>query len=292
MDAIKGGNLKRSIVVVIGCCAVVVACAGTTESHYRWTTFVQTEGQPEPVPAEWVATPEGKFAHSIKIPNPVPRDSGYKPWMSSEAYFKHLCENEAGEFIFKTVDNVEGFYFMRPPKRPTDRELMDRYALEAPEIESLFQAISPTFQERAHLFVSPPRRLFRFVELPDPEKRFGERFLRAYGYRANRTPMKADGSPWLQSRYGLIWRGIKRPHDRESYIGGGEWIIVDLKTNETLAVRRNYGRTGFTRNTPEGIWWLNAVGCPVFKEPKTLAGVRHQIYEFVAKVIRPVSGEQ
>src|SRR5215510_13873626 len=90
---------------------------------YKWTKFVQVDGQPEPVPEQWVSTSEGKFAHSIKIPNPVPKDSGYRSGMSSEEYFKHLCEKEAGEFIFKTVDNVDGFYFMRPPKWPTDQQL-------------------------------------------------------------------------------------------------------------------------------------------------------------------------
>src|SRR6476661_314938 len=29
-------------------------------------------------PADPLATEEGRFAHSIKIPNPVPEDSGYK----------------------------------------------------------------------------------------------------------------------------------------------------------------------------------------------------------------------
>ena len=32
-------------------------------------------------PADPLATEEGRFAHSIKIPNPVPEDSGYKPDM-------------------------------------------------------------------------------------------------------------------------------------------------------------------------------------------------------------------
>ncbi len=54
-------------------------------------------------PADPLATEEGRFAHSIQIPNPVPEDSGYKPGMPSEQYFDHLCKTEAGEFIYKTV---------------------------------------------------------------------------------------------------------------------------------------------------------------------------------------------
>ena len=41
-------------------------------------------------PADPLATEEGRLAHSIKIPNPVPEDSGYKPGMMPEEYFDHL----------------------------------------------------------------------------------------------------------------------------------------------------------------------------------------------------------
>ena len=71
-------------------------------------------------PADPLATEEGRFAHSIKIPNPVPLDSGYKPGMTSQEYFDHLCKTEAGEFIYKTVENVEGIYMMRPREQATD----------------------------------------------------------------------------------------------------------------------------------------------------------------------------
>src|SRR5262245_29955755 len=46
-------------------------------------------------PADPMATEEGRFAHSVKIPNPVPEDSGYKPGMTPEEYFAHLCKAEA-----------------------------------------------------------------------------------------------------------------------------------------------------------------------------------------------------
>jgi hypothetical protein len=85
-------------------------------------------------PADPLSTEEGRFAHAIKIPNPVPADSGYKPGMTPEQYFAHLCKTEAGEFIYKTVENVEGLYMMRPRKEATDYELEHLYALEDPYI--------------------------------------------------------------------------------------------------------------------------------------------------------------
>jgi hypothetical protein len=83
-------------------------------------------------PADPLATEEGRFAHSIKIPNPVPEDSGYKPGMTPEQYFGHLCKTEAGEFIFKTVEDVEGIMQMRPRAEATDDMLHHLYALEDP----------------------------------------------------------------------------------------------------------------------------------------------------------------
>ena len=83
-------------------------------------------------PADPLITEEGRFAHSIKIPNPVPEDSGYKQVMISQEYFGHVCETEAGEFIYKTVENVEGLYMMRPRKEATDDELSHLYAVEDP----------------------------------------------------------------------------------------------------------------------------------------------------------------
>lgn len=68
-------------------------------------------------PADPLATEDGRFAHSIEIPNPLPADSGYKPGMTPQEYFDHLCKTEAGEFIYKTVENVEGLYMMRPRKK-------------------------------------------------------------------------------------------------------------------------------------------------------------------------------
>lgn len=250
-----------------------------------WTKFVQVEGQPEPVPEQWVSTPEGRFAHSIRIPNPVPKDSGYRRGMSSEEYFRHLCQTEAGEFIFKTVENVEGFYFMRPPKAPTDDDLKDRYRLEAPEIERTFQLLRESPTERAQSFVNPPWAIYRYVEEPQSDRGAAHAFVRASGHRQRVTPMNVDAVPSIVSQYGLIWRGLRRTADRDLAIAGSEWIVVDLATRQVLAIQREFARTGRTRNAPEGIWWLNAINCPNSTSKNIFLS---RVYKFVAKVLRPI----
>lgn len=252
-----------------------------------WKEFVSVAGQPEPVPAQWVSTPEGKLAHSIVIPNPVPKGSGYRWWMSSERYFEHLCRTEAGEFIFKTVDNVEGFYFARPPKRPTDSQLMARYKLEAPGIERTFQLMPNTPEARAKIFVGPPYNRFRYVE--ENDKKLGlaaVQYVKSSGFQGGVSPMKAKISDKLSSSYSLAWRGIRRDKDRELGIAGGEWLVIDLRTQSVLGVMRDYVLTGNARGTTEGIWWLSAVSCPVFAARYSHIS-SERIYDFASNVLRP-----
>jgi len=264
---------------------------------YHWTQFVHVEGQPEPVPVEWVATPEGKFAHSIKIPNPVPKDSGYRKGMTSEQYFEHLCKTEAGEFIYKTVDNVEGFYFMRPPNRPTDDDLKDRYKLEDPYTERFYQLRADKLPDRPAQFINPPFNLYKYVEEPRRnvswQAHLTTPYIRAQGYEFDSkawkviSEMKVEGIDSPTSRYGYIWRGLKRKQDREHAIAGSELIVLDLRNKEVMALLRNYAISPRVRNTPDGIWWLNALSCPQF--PRTYQdNLGQQIYQFVSKVLKPV----
>jgi hypothetical protein len=252
----------------------LAACQSPPPSPYRWTEFVSTRGHANPIPKPWVATPEGRFAHDLVIPNPVPVDSGYKPGMNADDYFRLLCEKEAGDFVFRAVENVEGLYFARPPKVPSDQDLMDRWKLENPRMEGKFQLGGSAPQDRAIIFVSPPVANYQFYEEPNLAPNATSPYWRLSGYRS-RQNYRENGvwqhipeSPWiiepitvLKARYGLTWRGIHRPHDRENGIAGGEIIAYDIQSNEILAVFRNYAYTGRMKNTPDGAWWLSAGGC-------------------------------
>jgi hypothetical protein len=279
--------MRLALLLFIALFTAVGAAQTPKPSTYRWTQFVQVEGQPEPVPAEWVSTPEGKFAHSIKIPNPVPQDSGYRLGLTSEQYFEHLCNTQAGEFIYKRVEGVEGFYFMRPPTKPTDKDLMDRYKLEAPDIESPYQLRRATPEERALTFINPPWSVYSYVEEPDIGNTGSGRYFRIFGYSQDVSPMQRRSSDELQSHYGLTWRGIRREGDRELNTSGGEWILINLNTKEVMAVFRDFVRSGLTRNTPDRLYWVTAGQCPRFKPTKSDAGNHQRLYRFVSEVLKP-----
>lgn len=284
LDSARRFSAIRTAALVV-CLFASMACAAQVKKPHQWTQFVHVEGQPEPVPVEWISTVEGKLAHSIKIPNPVARNTGYRRGMSAKDYFEHLCKQDAGEFVFKTVERVEGFAFIRPSKKPTDSELVDRFRLEAPNIERMFQLYGSTTADRSTIFVVPGVRLYRYIEESDPERRG---FEVAFGYETGSVrPKRSEYLQNRKSRYGLTWRGIKRQNDRENAIAGDEWIVIDLTTNEVLGVFRNYVRTGEARNSREGIWWLNAIQCPSSRNLVSAGHLGQQLYAFVEKVLRP-----
>ena len=234
-------------------------------------------------PADPLATEEGRFAHSIKIPNPVPADSGYRPGMTPEQYFDHLCKTEAGEFIYKTVENVEGIYMMRPRKEATDYELEHLYALEDPYGD--VAEGGGAGQKSVGVFLGPSR--YQYVEMPDVvnrDSRLKATLLRRYAGEEEKkkqkvtTELRTD----VQSRYGYTWRGLSRPHDRELGIAGGELIILDRDRDEILAVWRGFIRSSNIKNLT-GIWWLRGQMCPLGKPGRPdLYG-----FDFVMEVLRP-----
>lgn len=261
---------------------------GVPPPKHKWTKFVTVAGQPEPIPAEWVATPEGQFAHSIVIPNPVPKDSGYHWWWSAKKYFLHLCEKEAGEFVFKTVENVEGFLFMRPPKQPTDFDLKDRYKLEAPAFEARYQLREESVVGRAAQFVSPPFRQFQFYEEPAAHQAGSARAYVVASEYEDKPPYfrSVKINEAVTSRYAVTWRGLRRSHDRESGIDGVEVIVFDVTAGTVLGVMRAFSSSGRTPQTPDGIWWLNAAICPAFYKTYRRPDMQ-QMYGFVSKVLQP-----
>ena len=89
----------------------------------------------------------------------------------------------------------------------------------------------------------------------------------------------------LSSRYGVTWRGINRPHDRELGIAGGEMIVLDLQGNEVLAVRRGFIRSGGVKNLT-GIWWLTGHVCPKY-EGKAFSKDGNFAYWFISKTLKP-----
>ncbi|MFS2036842.1 hypothetical protein ACEN8I_22660 [Polaromonas sp. CT11-55] len=290
-------KIKKAIV-----CAVLTAAIGANAADpyvpVKWTKFVKVEGQTEPVPEQWLQDAEARIAYSLRLPDvmpkPVPYDFSQPIWerwwinaqqKASIRYFNHLCSTEAGEWIVKKVENVEGFYFARPQGAPTSDTLTDPYGPEMPWIQRAYVLTGDSLKWQGAWFIQPPLYNYRFVEQPrrsvDWQKGITEPHVRLFGYTRepalepngklssiwkDKTPMQVVDIPILTARYGYTWRGVKRPQDREHGIAGGELIIYDLQTKEVLAVRRQFLIASHNPRGEGKAMWEVAARCPQLRE--------------------------
>jgi hypothetical protein len=267
------------------------------------------------IPSNPVEKAAYDYAHSLKLPDSVPQEAPYFPfWWArivalipgapsvDEAYFRHLCEHEAGDYVFKRVENVEGVFQLRPREviygMPID---YDRYRLEEPTGVGAGDDDSFAWGRIAS-FVQPMGGLYEFLELPSLEHEGAVvRYVRGRndnppdGYRngvqayskeydLHRIPFVVvrEEDRQRRARYGFTWRGIKRANDRRYSIGAGEYLIVDLDTNEVLAVKRAFKISGKVKDTKSGIWWGNALWCK---------GKEWEYRYLVREVLKPVRSQ-
>lgn len=118
------------------------------------------------------------------------------------------------------------------------------------------------------------------IEFPDGKK------LKKWEY-----PRLEERTDILKSRYGIFWRGITRPHDREMGIGGGEVYVVNLRTNEVLGMQRHFMMgapvpSGRLNGQDANFFWRSMLGCPNPKDPTLLQVIIHR---FINKVLVPVN---
>jgi len=235
-------------------------------------------------------------APPIKWPEP-PTPSVYRDEMSSEEYFEALCKSEAGKFVYRTVDNVEGVYQVRPRIEATDFVLQDRYVMENPYHYALAESWS-----MGAAYIGPNKKdnswkyLFWESSLYEPDERWSEKyvhhsmlvkpsseakFIRYEGHEDGETKnIRKSYAQSLESQYGYVWRGISRPYDRVYGIAGGELAVVDLKSNEILGLWRGFLRSGTSRS--DRVWWLAAHACP------NIAGYSADYSEFIMTILKPV----
>jgi hypothetical protein len=160
------------------------------------------------------------------------------------------------------VKNVEGFAYLRVVQGTNEQELRDRWRAEAPRLQSDYAWRHYPLTEAVG-YVNPPLGTYLYVEYPSAEK--SGAFLRLSGYVSRKSPFQVTQVEAPTSRYGVTWRRIHRPRDREFLISGYEWIVLDRSNDEVLAVFRDFAITGFTSNEKGGIFWLNAMRCPMRK---------------------------
>lgn len=238
--------------------------------------------------ADPLATEEGRFAYSIKLPAPHDKlKTEYSKWMTAGMYFKELCEKDAGEWVFKTVEGVEGVFQGRIYQPFNDSSLVFQMK-EANEI------LERNMEDR---LIQPYHGRFNFMERPRDKDETGKPYVRFFrgaevlghykiGTQKNKRPIyvpyivNKEQADTLNSRYGYTWRQISTGDMLENGITGGETIIYDRTNNEVLAFRRFFARY-WPRSDSKGSRLTNGEGC----QPRFTGAP----FQFIQKVLVPIN---
>ncbi len=222
-----------------------------------------------------------------------PRRAEYRPGMSAEAYFDELCEREAGKFIFRTAVDVHGVYQIRPLEIASEIAQNDRYVIENPYHHTTLRDPFGATLIRSNRYLYwessidepylnwDPIRKSRWHRSLFAEPGAGARFVKYLkGRDAGLRQITKQYGASITSKYGFIWRGIRRPHDRKYRIAGGELAVVELETSQVLAVWRGFSFANYENENKT--WWPNAIGCPDRRELHD-----DGYFNFLAQVIKP-----
>lgn len=198
---------------------------------------------------------------------------------AGDLYFDYLCKHEAGEFIYRTVDNVEGILQMRP--RDGSKDYFDRMAAgdipEDPWGHTNAEARFPwTFLGAYDFFetkqTAVPSRV-AMSRMFHPSMKMSadasQTIARFYGYNGqDLVTFRKQFSQIPQSRYGYTWRENQTRLDQWFNIFPGEINVVDLQNQTTLAVMRGFYRSRPVETCPPG---------------------KHELFvlRFIEKVLRP-----
>ncbi len=229
-------------------------------------------------PDDSLATAEGRHAHSLKLPAPhdEPKDV-WRAGMTGEEYFQALCEAEAGEWVFRTVEGVEEVAVLRPAPA---------LAIETPrELEIMEAPYEIQMMKHIHHEFLPPKGKYGILETFD-EALKPVRIQSKGDYKLGRVMTDANfrivPSSVIKARYGITWRGISRQQDRENGIIGGELIVLDIASNAVMAFKRTFSIGYFDPRYPDSrmLWWKH---CKVGGG----TGAEGRAYRFVKRALVP-----
>jgi hypothetical protein len=205
-------------------------------------------------------------------------------------YFINKCEAEAGEFIYRTVDDVEGLYQMRlrDPRDYFDRMRYgdipeDPYGHTNLEAQRPWNLFIRNPKERYQFFETKKEPIMRGYELNIEHLKFSEKPLFIGGeywrYELTDEPYfngrvyiytKAAQADTLKSKYGFTWKEVRDEKDKKYGVFSGEIYVIELKTKEILAVKKGFVFLGSKHSD----------SCPKGKDD-------YFVYNFISRVLIP-----
>jgi hypothetical protein len=159
------------------------------------------------------------------------------------AHFAKRCKENAGEKIYKTAENVDGIFIMKPRPKATYEQLRDQYWMGDPYgyegHELMVESYLWDLNDRgASSIVETPRKGFAFVE--SPSGKHGDSSLIRYTLDRKKQKLIEEVISNRASVYGVTWVDISTREDRKYWVAGSRFQIVDLLSNEVIAERIGY----------------------------------------------------
>lgn len=191
--------------------------------------------------------------------------SAWHDWKANQqrerayAMWQERCK-KSGEFIHKTVENVEGVYLVNVRttanvnhgERPEDQfRLTDPYGNDSTDSEYILNFLKGFYYREQVRPVGYPARIgYRYVEAIDPKEgqvyrytgRVEEPWQTDKSYLKGYTRFVLDKAPIPQrtARYGVKFEDISTREEREHWIAGSSLKVIDLQTQEVIAERIGY----------------------------------------------------
>lgn len=183
------------------------------------------------------------------------------------AYFKHKCDTEAGEKIYKTFTGVRSVLVVKPLPPATDRDHFDQYWMGDPYS---YPAHKDRGETRAASLLGTRTYFdrqsvgFDFVEFLELPNTYSNLSPDSSNTRRSYAKTKIDKPV---SRIGISWEDISTPDGRKYWIAASRLRVVDLDNNTVAAERIGFFiESGFGSTAGQRQPWLTARGarttCP------------------------------
>jgi hypothetical protein len=196
-------------------------------------------------------------------------------WFLGKRYFDRLCENYAGEKVYRQVKDVEGFVKLKPrDRRAYERDhlrwgMPDPYGTHAFDIYNSWEKTGRDVDRPPYQFIEAFRYKDRegtTVELIRIDYRFTGEYTTNPNIRTDVKPIYDGVQKKIEQAsalYGYTWEERSTSLTRFFWISGGDATVVNTKTREVLARHAGFVFARTEKNQRLDMRpWTNRTQCP------------------------------
>ena len=202
--------------------------------------------------------------------------------------FRQLCETKSGEKIYKTFSGVKSVLVIKPLPPATEKDLYDQFWYGDPYSDSAIykRDITHTLRMLNKTLVAPKTDgdgfdFFELQERSDAPKHVSV-------FKSQKAPFWRKSEPYTgpMSRFGLSWDDISEPTNRQYWIAGSRFSVVDLTDNSVVAERIGFFiEAGFGSTAGQRRPWQSSHGERTTCPPVSTGGFSDNF--FVFRVLHP-----